>query len=115
MTSIEVKPSPEGVPGAVLDTSGLSAEELTFPGTAGDAINGYLVHPAGEERCPGMIVIHEAMGLNDHIRDVCNQLAQVSHAALGVDLYTREGGPPEPELESIMKRLFAMSDETVLG
>ena len=42
-----------------------------------------------------MIVIHEAGGLGEHIRDVCNRLANVGYVALGVDLYTREGGPPD--------------------
>jgi carboxymethylenebutenolidase len=115
MTSTEVKPSPAGVPGAVTDPSGLQGEDLVFPGSGGDAINGYLASPAGAGSCPGMVVIHEAMGLNEHIRDVCNRFAQLGYLALGVDLYTREGGPPAPEPEAIMKRLFSMSDETVRG
>ena len=116
MTTTEVKPSPAGVPGAVTDTSGLQAQDLTFPGSGGEAINGYLASPAGTEPCPGMIVIHEAMGLNEHIRDICNRLAQLGYCALGVDLYTREGGPPPAgDIEAMMKRLFSMSDETVRG
>ncbi|HTQ68455.1 MAG TPA: dienelactone hydrolase family protein [Solirubrobacteraceae bacterium] len=115
MTIAQVEPSPAGVPGAVSDTSGLRAEELTFAGSGGTAVNGYLSSPASAERCAGMIVIHEAMGLNDHIRDICNRLAALGYSALGVDLYTREGGPPAPEVEAIMKRLFSMSDETARG
>ena len=35
---------------------------------------------------------------------------------LGVDLYTREGGPPPVgDMQALMERLFSMSDETVLG
>ena len=116
MTSTQVKPSPAGVPGAVADTSGLQAEELTFPGSDGTAINGYLASPASAERCAGMIVIHEAGGLNEHIRDICNRLAQLGYSTLGVDLYTREGGPPPTgDVEAIFKRLFSMSDATVRG
>ena len=63
-----------------------------------------------------MIVIHEAGGLGEHIRDVCNRLANLGYVALGVDLYTREGGPPPmDDLQALMERLFSMSDETVLG
>ena len=46
MTSTAVQPSPEGVPGAVTDTSGLQGESLTFSGSGGQAINGYLASPA---------------------------------------------------------------------
>jgi carboxymethylenebutenolidase len=116
MPSIEVKPSPQGVPGAISDPTRLSAEELTYAGAGGTQVNGYLARPADAASHPGMIVIHEAMGLNDHIRDVANRFANIGYVALGVDLYTREGGPPPAgDLEAIMQRLFSMFDETMLG
>jgi carboxymethylenebutenolidase len=115
----EVRPSPEGVPGAVADPSRLSAEELTFPGAGGTAVNGYLARPraaSARDLHPAMIVIHEAGGLNDHIRDVCHRFANVGYVALAVDLYTREGGPPPAgDMQAIMGRLFSMSDATALG
>jgi carboxymethylenebutenolidase len=116
MASIEVKPSPEGVPGAVTDPTRLRAQELTFPGAEGTAVNGYLAHPAEEGSHPAMIVIHEAMGVNDHIRDVANRFANIGYVALAVDLYTREGGPPPmDDRQAMMERLFAIRDEIVLG
>jgi carboxymethylenebutenolidase len=116
MAAIEVKPSPEGVPGAVSDPASVRGEELTFAGASGDQLNGYLARPAQGERHPAMIVIHEAMGLNDHIRDVANRFANLGYVTLGVDLYTREGGPPPmDDREKMMERLFSISDATVLG
>ncbi len=116
MTSIEVKPSPKGVPGAVTDTAGIAAEDLTYAGAAGTQVNGYLARPADSSPHAGMIVIHEAGGLGEHIRDVTNRFAALGYVALGVDLYTREGGPPPAgDMEALMARLFSMSDETVLG
>ncbi|HWW90916.1 MAG TPA: dienelactone hydrolase family protein [Solirubrobacteraceae bacterium] len=113
---VEVKRSPEGVPGAVGDPSRIAAEELTFAGADGVEVNGYLARPAAEGRYPGVIVIHEASGLIDHIRDVSNRFANLGYVALAVDLYTREGGPPPmDDFQVVMKRLFAMSDATVLG
>ncbi len=116
---VQVNPSPEGVPGAVTDPAKVAGEELTFTGAGGTQVNGYLARPADSDRArphPGMIVIHEAGGLNDHIRDVSNRLANLGYVALGVDLYTREGGPPPMgDVPAMMKRLFAMSDATVLG
>jgi carboxymethylenebutenolidase len=114
--SVEVKPSPDGVPGAVTDPSTIAAEELTFAGADGVQVNGYLARPAAEGSHPGVIVIHEASGLIDHIRDVSNRFANIGYVALAVDLYTREGGPPPmDDFQVVMRRLFAMSDATVLG
>lgn len=116
MPVTEIVPSPEGVPGAVTDTSGLQAETLTYTGAQGAQINGYLVRPVGEGPHPAMIVIHEAGGLNEHIRDVADRFANVGYVTLAVDLYTREGGPPPAgDMQALMERLFSMSDALALG
>jgi carboxymethylenebutenolidase len=119
-----VKASPAGVPGAVTDPSAVRAEDLTFPGAGGEPINGYLASPArapadgsaGAGRRPAIVVIHEAGGLGEHIKDVTNRFANLGYLALGVDVYTREGGPPPmDDLQTLMERLFSISDATVLG
>ncbi len=115
-TAEQIKPSPDGVPGAVTDPRTLIGEELVFAGAEGDQINGYLARPAAPGGHPGMIVIHEALGLNDHIRDVANRIANLGHVSLAVDLYTREGGPPPmDDFQKLMQRLFAIPDQRVLG
>lgn len=112
----EVKPSPEGVPGAVSDPSRIAGEDLTFPGAGGEAVNGYLARPAAAGACAAMIVIHEAGGLGEHIRDVVNRFANIGYVTLGPDLYTREGGPPPMgDLQALMSRLFSIPDARVLG
>ncbi len=116
---VEIEPSPEGVPGAITDPASVRGEEVTYPGAHDDRIDGYLAtpaEPASEHGRPGMIVIHHAGGLDAHTRDVTNRIAKLGYVALGVDLFTRDGGPPPTEdLQAMMRRLFAMSDETVLG
>ena len=47
----------------------------------------YLAVPAGIGPHPGVVVVHEAFGLNDNIRDICGRLAEQGYAALGVDLF----------------------------
>jgi len=47
----------------------------------------YLVRPDGPGPFPGVVVIHEASGLNDNIRDICGRFAAEGYAALGVDLF----------------------------
>jgi carboxymethylenebutenolidase len=117
MTATQVHASPEGVPGAVSDPASIAAEELTFLGAGGSEVKGYLARPADASAAlSAMIVIHEAHGLNEHIRDVTNRIAKLGYVALGVDLYTREGGPPPmDDMQAVLKRLFSISDATVLG
>jgi carboxymethylenebutenolidase len=106
------------VPGAITDPSSILGENIMFPGAEGDSIGGYLAtpsEPAGEHGRPGIVVIHHAGGLDAHVRDVTNRIANLGYVALGVDLFTREGGPPPTDdVQAMMSRLFAMSDETVL-
>lgn len=47
----------------------------------------YFVLPDGAPPHPGVVVIHEAYGLNDNIRDICQRFAEQGYAALGVDLF----------------------------
>src|SRR5512144_535366 len=47
----------------------------------------YLALPDGAGPHPGVVVVHEAFGLNDNIRDICRRFADEGYAALGVDLF----------------------------
>jgi carboxymethylenebutenolidase len=48
---------------------------------------GYLALPEGAGPFPGVIVIHEWWGLNDHTKDIANRFAAEGIAALAPDLY----------------------------
>jgi carboxymethylenebutenolidase len=115
----QVRPSPEGVPGAVTDPRAVRGENMSFAGAGGTRVNGYLATPATnaeDTSRPAIVVIHEAGGLGEHIRDVTNRFANLGYTALGVDLYTREGGPPPmDDARALMQRLFSMPDERTLG
>ncbi len=48
---------------------------------------GYLAHPTGGDRQPGVIIIHEVTGLIDYIHQVVDRYAERGFVALAVDLY----------------------------
>jgi dienelactone hydrolase len=49
---------------------------------------GYLAHPADAKgKVPGVVVIHQWMGLTDHERKVSDDLARLGYAALAADIY----------------------------
>jgi carboxymethylenebutenolidase len=47
---------------------------------------GYLATPDGPGPHPGVVVIHEAYGLNDNIKDITRRFADEGYVALAVDL-----------------------------
>ena len=49
---------------------------------------GFLALPDGPGPFPGVVVIHEAYGLNDNIRDITGRFAEAGYAALAADLFT---------------------------
>jgi carboxymethylenebutenolidase len=64
---------------------------VRYDGKAGP-IAGYLARPAKSGKYPGVVVIHENQGLNDHIRDIARRLAREGYVALAPDLLSRQGG-----------------------
>lgn len=57
------------------------------PDKPGHSFSGYLVRPA-QTPAPGMLLLHEAYGLNDNMRDLANRFAQAGYVALAADLFS---------------------------
>lgn len=55
--------------------------------TYGDGYGGYYVTPSKEAIYPGVVMIHEWWGLNDHIKEMADVLASHGYNVLAVDLY----------------------------
>jgi carboxymethylenebutenolidase len=50
-------------------------------------LEAYLARPEGEGPFPGVVVIHEAFGLNDNIKAIADRFASEGYVALAVDLF----------------------------
>ena len=64
---------------------------FTYEGKAGP-VYGYLARPMKAGQYPGLIVIHENSGLDDHERDVARRFAKEGYVALAPDFLSRQGG-----------------------
>jgi len=60
--------------------------DVSFP-AGSRSLRGFLALPKGQAPHPGVVVIHEAYGLNDNIRDITGRFAAEGYAALAVDLF----------------------------
>ena len=104
------------VPGALADPAAVVSEDVTFRGHEGITIGGHLARPAhGGGPRGSVLVLHEAMGLNAHIRDVADRFAGLGYTALAPDLYVREGIPPESDREALFATMLGQRDEQLVG
>jgi carboxymethylenebutenolidase len=77
---------PTAVPGTA--TSGtLTTGIVTYPHTDGTELMGYIAHQNDAAAQPGIIVLQEWWGLNDHIKEVAERFAGEGFVALAPDLY----------------------------
>ena len=74
-----------------------------------------LARPASSDAPPGVIVIQEAFGLNDHIRGVARRLAGEGYVTLAPDLFHRGGPGRVATYDDLPKALSLMSELTDQG
>ncbi len=89
------------------DDSRLHTEYVKYSGKTGEMI-AYLARPKGEEKLPGLIVIHENKGLQPHIEDVNRRVALEGFLAVAPDALSPLGGTPKAnvdEARSLMRKL----------
>jgi carboxymethylenebutenolidase len=77
--------------GAALAAAPKSAEtappQMVHLPTADGGVDAYVAWPAGTGRVPGMIVVHEWWGLQDHMKDIARRMAKEGYVAIVPDLY----------------------------
>lgn len=88
----------------------LESGMIQYPSQDGTAINAYLSRPAAAGAYPGVIVIMEAFGLVDHIKDIARRFAAEGYVALAPDLYTRQGLPDPTDLQRVIGLMRALPD-----
>ena len=67
-----------------VQASNVSVSRANGKGT----MESFFVKPEGAGPFPGLVVIHEAFGLNDNIRGIAGRFAEQGYAALAVDLFS---------------------------
>lgn len=64
----------------------ITTKMVSIPGGTPN-LGGYAVMPEGAGPWPGLVVIHEAFGLNDDIKSIAERFAKEGYAVLAVDLF----------------------------
>lgn len=71
----------------------------------GESLPGFLARPEGDGPFPGVIVVQEWWGVDDHIKDVAQRFAREGFAALAPDLYHGRVTSEPDEAQKLMMAL----------
>jgi carboxymethylenebutenolidase len=93
--------------------SRLHTEYVKYPGATGE-VKAYLARPKGEDKLPGVIVIHENRGLQPHIEDVNRRVALEGFLAVATDALSPLGGTPKDNIDEARSLMRKLDGEAVI-
>src|SRR5712691_5004315 len=96
--------------GAMMYPPEIRSDMIQYPSQDGTRINAYYSRPVGAGPYPGVVVIMEAFGLVEHIKDVARRFAEQGYLAITPDMYTREGAPDPTIMDQVLQTMFSVPD-----
>jgi carboxymethylenebutenolidase len=97
-------------PGVVTDPSRIKGGVIALQ-SGSDTIAAYHAYPNQPGNYPGIVVIQEAFGLDDHICDLARRFANIGYNAVAPALYWRRGAPKDPNnIETVFPVMFGLPD-----
>ena len=75
------------------NTQNMQKENISLNISDGSTMNAYMVTPDGKGPFAAVIVIHEAFGVNNHIKSVAGRIADEGWIAIAPELFHRTAGP----------------------
>jgi len=94
------------------------ATRETFESRSGAEASGEIALPAGEGKAPGVVLIQEWGGINDHIRSLLGRLAEAGFVAIAPDLYhgkTARAGDAETASKMMQALDWGQAMEEIAG
>jgi len=92
----------------------VTGEDVSYP-RDGDTLRAYAAWSADAPTMPGLVLIPDVRGLGEHYRDVARRFATEGFFVLAVDLYSREGAPDLPDMETVFRWMRELPDDRVLA
>jgi len=83
---------------------------------AGFQVPIYEARPAAAGRYPIVLVLPEAFGMHEHIKDIVRRFAKEGFFAITFEPYAREGGTMHlPDIQAVLKVINSVPDTQYLG
>lgn len=78
---------------------------ITFTAPDGSQVSGEMTLPHGEGKAPGLVLVQEWWGLNDHVRHLAKSFAHEGFVTLAPDLYQGKVAKDAAEAQALMTAL----------
>ncbi|MBF6568575.1 MAG: dienelactone hydrolase family protein [Candidatus Binataceae bacterium] len=102
------------VAGQVTNPESIETKEISYL-SDGSPIAAYLARPRRPGSYPGIIVLQEIFGVNEHIRDLARRFAAAGFVALAPELFSRVGRPRAGEaIEETIARAAGLDDRQLI-
>ncbi|MGQ4810093.1 Carboxymethylenebutenolidase [Candidatus Entotheonellaceae bacterium PAL068K] len=88
----------------------IQSDTIQYSSQDGTQIDAYYSRPVASGTYPGVLVIMEAFGLVDHIKDVARRFAEAGYLAIAPNMYTREGSPDPTSMDQVLQTMFSVPD-----
>lgn len=88
-----------------LPASGIVTDDVDYEAD-GVAYRGYLARPGDEGRHPGVLVVHDWLGVTDYVRMRCDMLARLGYVAFAADVFGADVRPTPQEAPEVAGRFY---------
>ena len=78
---------------------------ITFTAQDGSEVTGEIALPAGDGKAPGLVLVQEWWGVNDHIRSLADRFAAAGFVTIAPDLYHGKVTADAAEAQALMVAL----------
>ena len=78
---------------------------IVFTAQDGSEVTGEIALPAGDDRAPGLVLVQEWWGVNDHLRSLADRFAAAGFVTIAPDLYHGKVTSDAAEAQALMVAL----------
>ncbi|MBV9120120.1 MAG: dienelactone hydrolase family protein, partial [Chloroflexi bacterium] len=91
--------------------------ETTTAATNEGSLDLFVARPEGAGPHPGLVVVQEAFGVNDHIKDVTQRYAAEGYVAVAPDLFHRfeQKIVPYEDMQNAIGSIMKLNDDMVMN